>query len=137
MDDIRIRLDKLNKRRSELGVRPGELDSQRREDKPEVPPVLEVSGAKEGGAELSICGHPLSDSLGDSALPCPGETVQPVDGGLVEVADPEFDFVQDGCTRFPETTIAIAMSILGLLCVSDVVENDRFSCAREFFSRWC
>ena len=25
------------------------------------------------------------------------------------------------------------MSILGLLCVSNVVENDRFSCAREFF----
>ena len=93
MNDIGIRLDELDKRRSELGVSSGELDSQCREDRLEVPPVLEVSGAKEGGAEMSICRHPLSDGLCDGALPRPSETVQPVDGGLVEVADPKFDVV--------------------------------------------
>ena len=133
MDDIWIRLDKLDESRSEFGVSPGELDSQRREDRLEVPPVLEVSGAKEGGAELSICRHPFSDGLCDGALPRPSETVQPVDGGLVEVTGPKFDIVQNGCTRSPETTIVIAMSILGLLCISDVVDNDCFSCEREFF----
>ena len=132
MDDIRIRLDELDEHWSELGVLPGELDGQRREDILEIPPVLEVSGAKEGGAEPSICERPLRDRLCDGALPCPSEPVQPVDRRLVEVADPEFDFVKNGRPRSPETTISITVSISGLLCTSDVVENDRFGCAREF-----
>ena len=48
----------------------------------EVTPVLEVSGAKEGGAELTVCERPLLDRLCDSALPRPNEPVQPVNGGV-------------------------------------------------------
>ena len=121
MDDFRIRLDEPDEGRSKLGVPPGELDSQSGENRLEVPPVLEVSGTKEGGPKPSICKRPLRDRLGDGTLPRPSEAVQPVYGGLVEVADPKFDFVQNRCTRSPETTIAVAVSIPGLLCTPDTV----------------
>ena len=94
MEDFRIRPDQPDEGRSKLGVPPGELDSQGGENRLEVPPVLEVSGAKEGGAKTSVCKRPLGDRLGDGALPRPSKTVQPVDGPrIVEVADPKFDLV--------------------------------------------
>ena len=133
MDDFRIRLDELDEGRSKLGVPPGELDSQGGENRLEVPPVLEVSGAKEGGAKPSICERPLRDRLGDGALPCPGETVQPVDGGLAEVTNPKFDLIQGCCARSPETTIAVAVSIPCLFCTLDTVEDGCFSCGRKFY----
>ena len=52
----------------------------------EVAPVLEVSGTEEGGTELIICEQPLCDRLCDRALSCPGQSVEPVDGGLAEVS---------------------------------------------------
>ena len=131
MDDIRIRLDKPGEGRSKFGVPPGELDSQGGENRLEAPPVLEVSGAKEGSTKPSICKRPLRDRLGDGTLPRPSETVQPVDGGLVEVADPMFDFVQNCCTRPPETAIAVAVPIPGLLCTSDTVEDSCFGYGRK------
>ena len=131
MDDFRIRLDEPDKGRSKFGVPPGELDSQGGENRLEVPPVLEVSGAKEGGAKPSICKRPLRDRLGDGTLSRPSETVQPVDGGLAEVADPKFDLIQDCYARSPETTIAVAVSIPGLLCTPDTVEGGRFGCGRK------
>ena len=94
----------------------------------EVPPVLEVSGAKEGGPKPSICKRPLGDRLCDGTLPRPSEAVQPVYGGLVEVADPKFDLVKNCCTCSPETTIAVAVSIPGLLCTPDTVEGGCFGC---------
>ena len=132
VNDFRIRLDEPDEGRSKLGVPPGELDSQGGENRLEVPPVLEVSGAKEGSTKPSICKRPLSDRLGDGTLPRPSETVQPVDGGLVEVADPKFDIVQDGRACSSKATTAVAMSILGTFCIPDVIENSGFSCRMIF-----
>ena len=126
MDDFRIRLDQPNEGRSELGVPPGELDSQGGEDCLEVPPVLEVPGAEEGGSQPSIRSRPLRDRLCNGALPRPGEPVQPIDGGFVEVTGPKLDLVQNCCTCSAETTIPIAMSILGLFCAPYIIEDCSF-----------
>ena len=91
MDNFWIRLDQLDEGRSEFGVLPGELDGQGRENQVEVAPVFEVSGAEERGAESSVCKSSLGNCLGDGALPGPNKSVQPVDGGFIEVAGPEFD----------------------------------------------
>ena len=91
MDDLRIRLDQPDEYRSKLGVPPGELDSERGEDGSEVAAVLEVSRAKEGGSQPPVRERPPRDCLCDGALACPSEPIQPVDGGLVEVAGPELD----------------------------------------------
>ena len=130
MDDVRIRPDQLNKGGSKLGISPGELDREGWEYRPEVPSVLEVSGAKEGGAESAICECPLGDRLCDGSLPRPGEPIQPVDGGFVfvKVVDPEFDLVQNCCARCLETTAAVSVLIPGSFCISDIVENICFGC---------
>ena len=136
MDDIRIGPDELDDGGSKLRVSPGELDREGREDGPEVPPVLEVSGAKEGGTEPAICECPLSCRLCDRGLARPGEPIQPVDRGFVfvKVVDPKFDLVQDCCTRSFETTAAVSVLIPGFFCISDIVENIRFGC-RSWFRR--
>ena len=51
------------------------------EDGPEVAPVLEVSGEK-GGTKSSVGERAPRDGV----LASPSEPVQPIDGGLVEVA---------------------------------------------------
>ena len=132
VDDFWIGLDQLDEDRSKLGVSSGELDSQGWEDGLEGPPVLEVSGAEEGCTQPPIRERPLRDRLCNSALPRPGETVQPVDRGLVEVAGPEFDFVQNCCARSFETTIPVAMSILGLLCAPKIIEDSGLGCRGVF-----
>ena len=133
MNDFWICLDQPDEGRSKLGVPPGELDSKGWEDGLEVTPVLEVSGAKEGGAQSPVRKCLLRDRLGDGALPRPSETVQPIDGGLVKVTGPKFDFVQDGYACSSKTTTAVAMSILGAFCTPDVVENGGFGCRMVFF----
>ena len=75
-----------DKYRPKFGVLPGKLDGQGGEYEVEVAPVLEVSGAEERGTELIICEQPLRDRLSDRALSCPGQSVEPVDGGLAEVS---------------------------------------------------
>ena len=132
MDNIRIGPDELDDGGSKLGVSPGELDREGREDGPEVPPVLEVSGAKEGGTEPAICECPLGGRLCDRGLARPGEPIQPVDRGFVfaSVANPELDLVQDCRTRSLQATVAFSMLIPGFFCVSSGVENIRFSCRR-------
>ena len=97
---------------------------------------MEVSGAEEGGTEPAICECPLGGRLCDGSLPRPCEPVQPVDGGSAsaKVVDPGFDLVQNCCARSLKTTTAFSVSILGLFCISDVVENIRFSCG-SFFRR--
>ena len=133
MDDLRIRLYQPDEYRSKLGVPPGELDSNGGEDGLEVAPVLKVPGAKEGGSQSPVRKCPLRNSLRDGALARPSEPVQPVYGGLVEVAGPELDPVQNCCTRSAETSTAVAMSILGLLCESYVVEDSGFGCMSKCF----
>ena len=136
MDDIWIRSDHLDKGGSKLGVCPRELDREGREDRSEVPPVFKISGAKEGGTESAICECPLGGRLCDGSLPRPSEPIQPVDGGLVKVVNPEFDRVQNCGTRSFQATFALSVSVLGLFCISDVVENIRVGCG-SFFSGDC
>ena len=133
MEDFWIRLDQLDELRSKLGVPPGELDSQGGEDGLEAAPVLEVSGAEEGGTQPSVRKRPFRDRLCDCALPRPGETVQPVDGGLVEVTGPQFNFVQNCCTCSSKTTTPIAVSILGVFCAPYIIEDGGIGCMRVFF----
>ena len=132
MDDLWIGLDQLDEERSKLGVPPGELDGQGWEDGLEVPAVLEVPRAEEGCTQPPICKGPFRDRLRNGALPRPCETVQPVDGGFVEVAGPEFDFVQNCCPCSSETTIPVAMSILGVLCAPYIIKDSGFGCGRVF-----
>ena len=99
----------------------------------EVASVLEVSGTEEGGTESSVSEHPFCDSLCDRALSCPSKPIQPIDRGLPKVADPEFDPVQNCSARTLETTITISVSVLGLLCISESVEDSRFRYQRGIF----
>ena len=91
---------------------------------------MEVSGAKEGGTESAICECPHGRRLCDRSLPRPGEPIQPVDRGFVfvRVVDPELDLIQDCRAGSVETTAAFSVSIPGLFCIPDVVENIRFGC---------
>jgi len=93
----------------------------------EVAPVLEVSRAEEGGPELSVYEYPLRDGLGDGALPCSGQTIQPVDGRLVEVPRPELDLVQNGSASSLQTTPTASVTVLGILGTPEIVENSCFS----------
>src|SRR5712691_7046820 len=77
----------------------------------QVAAVLEVSRTKEGRSQETIGKHTLSDRLSDRRLPCPGETVQPKDGGLVKVLGPRFDFLKYGLSCAPETASAVSLLI--------------------------
>ena len=133
MDDFWIRLDQLDEGRSKPTVPSRELDSQGGENRLEGPPVLEVSGAKEGGTQPPVCKHPLRDRLCDGALARPSEPVQPIDRGFVGITGPQFDLVQDRRARSSETTISIAMSIPGLSGGPHIVDDSSFGCRRMFF----
>ena len=98
MDNFWIRLHERDEDRSEFGVPPCELDGQGGEYEVEVAPVLKVSRAEERGPEASVCECPLGDRLRDGALPRSGESVQPVDGWLLEVPCPVPNLVQNGST---------------------------------------
>ena len=95
-----------------------------------VTPVFEVSGAKEGGAEPSIRGQPLRDGLCDGALPCSSQSIQPVDGGFVKVSRPDFNFIQDSSAGTLEAAFTVTVSIFGLPCAAEVVEERFFSCQK-------
>ena len=56
---------------------------------------------------------PLHDCLRDCGLPCPGKSVEPEDGGFVEVFGPRFDLVQDSLLRAREAASAISTLIDG------------------------
>ena len=116
-----------NEDRSESGVVPCELNREGGEDRLYVASVFKISRAEEGSARSSICKSPLRDCLCDGALSRSGESVQPVDRLFLKVVCPDFDFIQDGSTGSPETAVAIAVSILGLLCRADIVEDSRFN----------
>ena len=93
MGDSRIRLHQWDEDRSEFEVPPCELDGEGGEYEVEVTPVFEVSRAKEGGSEPSICKQPLCGRLCDRTLPRPGQSVQPIDWRPVEILRPKVDLV--------------------------------------------
>ena len=131
MDDFWIRLYQRDEDRSKFSISPCELSSDGGENELEVPPVLEVSRTEEGSAKSSVGESPFRDCPSDGALPRPRESIQPVDRWLVKVVCPEFDLVQNGSAGSPETTAVATVSILGLLCTTKVIEDNRFSCQRE------
>ena len=73
---------------SEVGVFVCELESDGRKYEVEVAAVLEVSGTEKGRSQETIGEYTLNDALSDGRLPCPGEAVQPEDGGCVKVFGP-------------------------------------------------
>ena len=89
----------------------GELESNGGEDEVQVAAVLKVSRTKEGRSQETVSEDTLGDGLSDRRLPCPGEPVQPEDGGLVEVLSPRLDLAQDSLARTPEAASAISMLI--------------------------
>ena len=80
---------------------------------------------------MSICERSLRDGMCDGTLPRPGQPVQPVDGGLVEIDNPELNLVENGCACPLKTTLAVAMSILGPACAADIVEDGCFGYQRS------
>jgi hypothetical protein len=108
-------------------MRACKLNPDGRENGLEISPVLEVPGAEEGGTESPVCKRPFCDRLSDCHLPRSRESVQPVDGLLSKVMCPQFYLVQNCPAGSLETTVAISMSILGLVCIAKIVEDSRFS----------
>jgi len=113
--------------RPKFGVPPCKLDGQGGEDEVEIAPVLEVSGAEEGGPKLSVWENPLRDRLRDGGLPRPCQPVQPINWGLVKVPCPEFDLVQNDSAVSLEATPAVAMPTPSTPRTGDTVEDSRFS----------
>jgi hypothetical protein len=93
LSDFWLRLDERNKGRSKCWIPPCELDGEGREDESEVASVLEVPGAKERCTKPTVCECPLGDRPCDGAFPRPGESIQPINRGLPEVACPKLDFI--------------------------------------------
>ena len=113
---------------SKFGVSACELNRKGGEDEVEVAPVQEVPRTEERGSEVSICEHPLCDRLGDGALPGPGQSVQPVDGRLVEIPCPDFDLIQDSSAGSLQTAFAVAVAIFCGLSTSEIIEDGGLSC---------
>ena len=88
MHDIRIRLEEGDKSGSKFRKLVGQLEGEGGEDEVEATAVLEVARTEERRSELSVGKGPFTDRLGDRGLAGAGESVQPEDGGLVEVFDP-------------------------------------------------
>ena len=104
-----------------------ELNGEGGEDKLEIAPVLEVSGAEERSPEPPIGRQPLCDRLRDSGLSRSGQSVQPVDRRLVEVTRPEFNLVENCGTGILKTSISVTMAMLSLMRIADTVEGRCFS----------
>ena len=99
------------------------MNSQRREYEFNVPPVLEIARAEERGPELTIRKQSLRDRLRDGALPRSGQPIQPVDRGPVEVVCPKFNTIQNGFACASETPFAPAVSVLGPMCATEIIEE--------------
>jgi len=93
----------------------------------EVAPVLKVSQAEERGSEPSVCEHPLCDGLSDGALPRSSQSIQPIDGGPLEVLRPVSNLIQNSSAGSLEATFTATMAILGCLCATEIVEDSCIS----------
>ena len=88
MDDVWVGLEERDEMSSKVGMLVCQLESKGREYEVEVATVLGVSRAKEGSSQEAIGERALGDGLSDRRLACPGQPVQPEDGGFVEVFGP-------------------------------------------------
>ena len=70
-----------------------ELESKGGEYEVEVAAVLEVARTKKGCSQEPIDKQTLRDCLSDCRLSCPGEAIQPEDGGCIKVFGPRLDLV--------------------------------------------
>ena len=96
---------------SKAGVFMCELKRKGREHEVEVTTIFEVSGTEKGCSQETVGEDTLGDGLSNGRLPCPGEVVQPEDGGCAKVFDPQRDLVQDSLARAPEAASTISMLI--------------------------
>ena len=108
---------------SKIGVFVCELESKGGKYEVEVAAVLEVSRTKEGRSQETVSEDTLGDGLSNRRLPCPGESVQPEDGGVVEVFSPRLDVGQDSLARAPEAASAISMLIPGPTSTTAAVQH--------------
>ena len=106
-----------------IGVFVCELERKGREDEVQVATVLKISGTKKGCSQETIGEHTFRDGLSDGRLPCPGEAVQPEDGGCVRVFSPRLDLVQDSFTGSPEATSTISMLISSSASTAAAVQH--------------
>ena len=109
--------------RSKVGIFVCELESKGGKYEVGVATVFEVSGAKKGCSQETIGEYTLGDGLSDRRLPCPGEAVQPEDGGCVKVFSPRLDLVQDSFTGSPEATSTISMLVSSPASTAAAVEH--------------
>ena len=128
MSDSWIRPHQRDKDRPKFGVRACELDREGWKDELKVASIQEVSRTEERGTKLSFCENPLRDLLRDSALPRPGQPIQPIDRRLAEIPCPKLDPVQDGFASSPQTTFTAAMSIFSCLGAAETIEDARVGC---------
>ena len=73
---------------SEVGIFVGKLESESGEYEVQVAAILKVSRTKEGCSQETIGEDTFGDGLSDRRLPCPGESVEPENGGFLEVFGP-------------------------------------------------
>ena len=128
--DLRIGLGQRDEDRSKVGVLARELDSEGGEDEVEVTSILKVSRAEEGGTKMSICKRPLCNCLCDCGLPRPGQPVQPIKRGQIEIPGPRFDCVQNSATCPLEAAVTVTMPVLDPVCTTEIVEDSRLDCRR-------
>ena len=96
---------------AEVGVFVCQLETKGGEYEVQVTTVFEVPRTKKGSSQETFGECALSDRLGNCRLSCPGEAVQPEDGGFVEVLGPRLDLIQNSLPRTPEAALAISVSM--------------------------
>ena len=107
---------------SKVGVFVCKLESKGGKYEVEVAAVLKVSRTEKGCSQETISEDTLGDGLSDRRFPCPGESIKPEDGGLVEVFSPRLDLDQDSLARTPEAASAISMLISGSASTAAAVQ---------------
>ena len=93
MGNCGIGLGQRDEDGSKFGICARKLDGKGREDESKVTPVPKVPGTEVRGAEPTVRECPFCNCLRDRGLSCPGQPVEPVDGGFFKVACPELNFV--------------------------------------------
>ena len=111
MYNVRVGSEERDKRGTEFGVLLCKLERQGGEDKLEITAVLDASRAEKRGAQAIFREQPFRDRLCDCRLSCPSESIEPEDGGLLEVLGPALDLVQYALSGSLETAVPVPVSV--------------------------